>query len=135
MYQEYIRPWKLFSLAIGISLLIAGSFYYQSIDWDINISLIMAFITYLTSAWSMRVIVKRQWRKFPLMLFWTWFSVDGCYWLYWYFKNPIALELMRDVNFLASLCLYWICGLIWYYQGSLKELYTDLRHFKLSTKE
>lgn len=135
MYQEYIRPWKLFSLAVGISLLIAGSFYYQSIDWDINISLIMAFITYLTSAWSMRVIVKRQWRKFPLMLFWTWFSVDGCYWLYWYFKNPIALELMRDVNFLASLCLYWICGLIWYYQGSLKELYTDLRRFKLSTKE
>jgi len=29
------------------------------------------------------------------MLFVTWFTVDGCYWLYWRFKNPVALELMN----------------------------------------
>jgi hypothetical protein len=67
------------------------------------------------------VILERRWRYVPLMLFWTWFTVDGCYWFYWHFKNPVALQLMRDVNFPASLALYGMCGLVWYYQGSLKE--------------
>ena len=82
----------------------------------------MAILAYLTAPWSLRILVERQWSKIPIMLFLTWFTVDGCYSIYWYFKNPQALELMRDVNFLASLTLYGICGLIWYYQGSLKDI-------------
>jgi hypothetical protein len=39
--KELLRPWKLCTLAIGIALLIAGSFYYQAPDWDIPIILIM----------------------------------------------------------------------------------------------
>jgi hypothetical protein len=83
----------------------------------------MACIAYLTASWSLHVIVERQWKYFPLMLFVTWFSIDGCYWMYWHYKNPIALELMRDANFFASLSLYWMCGLVWYFNGSLKELF------------
>ena len=124
---EYKRPWKLFSLFIGISLLIIGSFCYQAPDWDIPISLIMASFAYLTAPWSLRVVVERQWKMFPLMLFFTWFTVDGCYWLYWHFKNPVSLELMREANFPASLSLYGICGLVWYYQGSLKEMLISIR--------
>jgi hypothetical protein len=124
---EYKRPWKLFSLFIGISLLIIGSFYYQAPDWDIPISLIMASFAYLTAPWSLRVVVERQWKMFPLMLFFTWFTVDGCYWLYWHFKNPVSLELMREANFPASLSLYGMCGLVWYYQGSLKEMLISIR--------
>ena len=60
------------------------------------------------------------------MLFATWFTVDGSYWLYWHFKNPAAIELMRDANFAASLCLYAICGLIWFYRGSLRQLYSEI---------
>lgn len=117
---EYRRPWKLGSLAAGIGLLVAGSFYYPAPDWDISICFIMATLAYLTAPWSMHVLVERQWRRFPLMLLFTWLTVDGCYWLYWSLKNPVALALMRDANFLASLCLYAICGLVWYYRGSLK---------------
>ena len=127
MLIEYLRPWKLFSLAIGVGLLIAGSVYYEAPDWDIPISLIMAAFAYLTAPWSLRVIVGRRWRQWPAMLFAAWFTVDGCYWLYWRFKNPVALELMRDANFLASLSLYWMCGLVWYYRGSLRELYAEAR--------
>ena len=119
---EYKRPWKLFALLIGLVLLVVGSFFYQAPDWDIPISFIMAFFAYLTAAWSMHVVVERQWKKFPMMLFYTWFTVDGCYWLYWHFKNPQALALMRDVNFPASLSLYGMCGLVWYYHGSLQDL-------------
>lgn len=61
--QEYRRPWKLFTLAVGIALLIAGSFVYEAPDWDIPISLIMAGFSYLTASWSMHVMVERRWRQ------------------------------------------------------------------------
>ena len=32
IWREIHRPWKLLTLAIGIFLLIAGSFYYQAPD-------------------------------------------------------------------------------------------------------
>ncbi len=126
---EYFRPWKLITLAIGIALLVFGSFYYDAPDWDIPISIIMATFAYLTAPWSFRVILERKWRLWPAMLFFTWFTVDGCYAIYWYFKNPIALEMMRDVNFLASLSLYGMCGLIWMYQGSLRQLFSEVKNF------
>ncbi len=120
--SEYLRPWKLVTLALGIGLLVVGSFYYQAPDWDIPISLIMAVLAYLTAPWSMRVLIERRWRLWPLMLFFTWFTVDGCYAIYWHFKDPVALELMRAANFPASLSLYGICGLVWLYRGSLRQL-------------
>lgn len=121
--REYLRPWKLATLGIGVALLIAGSYFTPAPDWDIPISLIMAFFAYLTAPWSLRVIVERRWRWWPAMLFATWFSVDGCYWLYWRFKNPAALDLMREANFPASLSLYAICGLVWYYRGSVSDAF------------
>ena len=123
--REWRRPWKLATLAIGIALLIAGAFWEEAPDWDIPISFIMAILTYLTAPWSLRALVERRWRRFPLMLFFTWFTVDGCYWLYWRAKDPVALELMRDANFFASLALYGICGVLWLYRGSLRELARD----------
>jgi len=127
---EYLRFWKLVTLAVGIALLILGSFYYGAPDWDIPISFIMAILTYLTAPWSMRVLLKRKWRLWPVMLFFTWFTVDGCYAIYWYLKNPVVLELMRSVNFPASLSLYGMCGIVWLYRGSLRQLVSEIRnHF------
>lgn len=123
---EYTRPWKLGTLAIGIGLLIFGSFYYDAPDWDIPISLIMAILAYLTAPWSLRIVLERRWHLWPVMLFATWFSVDGCYAVYWHFKNPAALELMREANFPASLSLYGMCGIVWLYQGTLRQLLEDL---------
>jgi hypothetical protein len=31
---EYLRPWKLFSLACGIALLIIGAYWYSAPGWD-----------------------------------------------------------------------------------------------------
>ena len=126
MLVEYVRPWKISTLALGIALLIIGSFYYEAPDWDIPISLIMAILAYLTAPWSLRVIMERRWRLWPAMLFATWFTVDGSYWLYWHFKNPVVIDLMRGANFLASLTLYGICGVIWLYRGTLRQLYSEL---------
>jgi hypothetical protein len=125
--SEYLRPWKLSTLALGIALLIAGAFYFHAPDWDIPISLIMAALAYATAPWSLRVILERKWRLWPLMLLATWFTVDGCYWIYWHYRNPAALQLMRTANFPASLALYGICGVVWLYRGSMKELLADCR--------
>jgi hypothetical protein len=121
--KEFLRPWKLATLAIGVALLIAGSYVLPAPDWDVPISLIMALLAYLTAPWSLRVIVERRWRWWPAMLLATWFTVDGCYWIYWSFKNPVALDFMRSANWPASLCLYAMCGLIWYYRGSLRDAF------------
>lgn len=126
---ELKRPWKLATLACGVALLIVGAHYYQAPDWDVPISLIMAAIAYLTAPWAMRVIIFRRWAQWPLMIFVTWFGVDGCYWLYWSWKDPQALELMRSANAPASLSLYWMCGLLWSYQGSLRQGLLGARQF------
>ena len=86
----------------------------------------MAMLAYLTAPWSMRVILERQWKNWPAMLFATWLTVDGSYWLYWRLVNPAALEL-RDANFPASLSLYLMCGVVWLYNGSLLSLLAELR--------
>jgi len=126
-FAEYCRPWKVATLAAGIGLLVVGSFYYEAPDWDIPISFIMAALAYLTAPWSLRVIVERRWRLWTPMLLATWFTVDGCYAIYWHFRNPAALEMMREANFPASLSLYWMCGLLWYYNGSLVEMSATVR--------
>ena len=120
-FTEFRRPWKLATLAAGIALLVVGSFYYEAPDWDVPISFIMALLAYFTAPWSLRVVVERRWSLWPAMLLVTWFTVDGCYAIYWYFKDPVALELMREANFPASLSLYGMCGLLWFYNGSLAE--------------
>jgi hypothetical protein len=126
-FAEYCRPWKVATLMAGIALLVVGAFYYEAPDWDIPISFIMAALAYLMAPRSLRVIVERRWKFWPAMLLATWFTVDGCYAIYWHFRNPVALEMMRAANFPASLSLYGMCGLLWYYNGSLAEWLADVR--------
>ena len=123
---EYLRPWKLFTLAAGIVLLVIGALRGIAPDWDIPISFIMALLAYFTAPWSMRVLLKRRWKLLPVALLATWSTVDGCYALYWHFKDPVVLDLMRANNFPASLALYGLCGMLWLYRGSLRELAADV---------
>ena len=130
VFTEYFRPWKLATLAIGISLLVVGSRYIKAPDWDIPISFIMALVAYLTAPWSLRVLLERRWKFLPLAVFYTWFGVDGCYAIYWHFKNPVALGLMRSSNFLASLGLYGMCGFLWLHRGTFRELIQELQNYR-----
>jgi hypothetical protein len=124
---ECRRPWKIATFLIGLGLLIVGSYVLPAPDWDIPISIIMASFTYLTAGWSMHVMVERRWRDWPMMILLTWWCVDGCYALYWSFVDPQALDFMRDANWPASLSLYWMCGLVWYWNGTLNDLLKQIR--------
>lgn len=125
--SEFLRPWKLATLAAGTLVLIAGAHIEQAPDWDVPVSLIMALFAYLLAPWCMRVLVTRRYRQWPLMILATWWGVDGCYALYWSWRNPAALEAMREANAPASLCLFSACGLLWYWRGSLDEAAAGLR--------
>lgn len=127
---ECRRPWKLATFAFGLGLLIVGSYLIPAPDWDIPISIIMASFTFLTAGWSMHAMMERRWRDWPLMIFLTWWCIDGCYALYWSFVDPEALAFMREVNWPASLSLYWMCGLVWYWNGTLMELFQAVRRYK-----
>lgn len=119
---EYVRPWKLASLALGIAFLLVGALWSGLPDWDICVSIIMAVPAYLTAAPSMRVFVERKWRLLPVALFWTWFTADGTYSIYWYLRNPEVLADLRYANAGVSLALYGLCGLVWYSKSSLREM-------------
>jgi hypothetical protein len=127
LLAECLRPWKLVFLAIGLLLLVVGSFFYRAPDWDIPVSFVMAGFTYMFAGWSMHMIVGRRWRQWPLMIFITWWCVDGCYALYWTLVDPNALEIMREANWPASLSLFWMCGLVWYWNGSFRDLLDFLK--------
>lgn len=118
---EYARPWKLFSLFCGILFLLAGARFSGLPDWDVPISFIMAGSAYFTAPCSLRVFIERRWSKFPLAFFWTWFTVDGTYAIYWSIVDPVAL-MFRPANAMASLALYVMCGLVWWHRGSLRQL-------------
>jgi hypothetical protein len=124
--NEYLRPWKLATLAAGIALLIAGSFYYGAPDWDVPICFVMGILAYVLAPWTLRVILEHRWNWLPAALLATWFTVDGSYTIYWSIFDPVALEMMRGANWLAALTLYLTCGLVWAYKGSLRDFYADV---------
>ncbi len=103
---------KLGSFAVGLSLLLVGALFLDYPDWDIGISLLMALSTLATAEWSVAVIWQRRWKWMPVAVFFAWLSVDGVYWAYWSSVRPEAM--IREGQWLASLCLYALCGVIWY---------------------
>jgi hypothetical protein len=84
---ESLRPWKLFTLVAGIALLVIGAQRKIAPDRDIPISFIVALLAYLTAPWSLRALLQRRWKLLPLALLGTWFAVDGCYALYWNWRD------------------------------------------------
>ncbi len=43
--RELIRPWKLITFFLAVSLLLCGAVYYNIADWDIGVTLLMGGLT------------------------------------------------------------------------------------------
>lgn len=104
---------KNFTFLIGLSWLIYGALNYGYPDWDVGVSLVMALATYFTADKVVLAIRNLEWRRWPLMLFYTWFAVDGTYLIYWTIKDRVILLQMRDSQWPFSLCLFLLLGVIW----------------------
>jgi hypothetical protein len=128
---EFVRPWKLLSLGVGMTWLLYGAHNYGFSDWDVGISLIMGGFTYLCAPWSVRVTLHclryrpRFWGLWILAaIFVAWIVVDGIYVLY---HTAMGNQMLRLENFYASSALYFLAGAIWLYSGSLRDFLSNVR--------
>jgi hypothetical protein len=110
--QRIERILKGITFLLGLLALLYGAMFLDYPDWDIGISLLMAFATLATAQWSVSVLWELRLRWVPLAAFYTWLCVDGVYWAYWSLVRPEVM--IREGQWLASLCLYLLCGVIWY---------------------
>lgn len=101
------------TFAIGLSWLLYGATTFDYLDWDIGVSLVMAFSTYFTADKVIARLRSMDWRKLPVAALYTWFAVDGSYTIYWFCVDRSVLLAMRDGQWLTSLCLFLLCGMIW----------------------
>jgi len=129
--RELRRPWKLATLAVGMAWLFYGALCYDISDWDVGVSLIMGGCTYLWAPWSVTTIfraLRHRPRLWPLHLVTALipalFTVD---WAYWIYHTAIGNRMLRWENFKTSLALYFLCGILWCYRGTLRELVRDIR--------
>jgi hypothetical protein len=129
--MNYLQPWKLVTLALGVALLIWGSFYNQFSDWDVGISIIMAVLTYLTAPLAIRYLMRPTIARVSLAILMAWFSIDGCYALY---HTLMGNAMLREANAIASTPLYFLMGMFWLYDGSLKQLLENIRSLRHPVK-
>ena len=133
--RELRRPWKLATFAIGMLWLIYGAVCYDICDWDVGISIVMGGLTYIFAPWSVTTIycsLRLRPSAWPLRviaaLIPAIFAVDWAYWLY---HSAVGNKMLRWENFKVSMALYFICGLIWCYRGSVRDFVTELGKKKL----
>jgi len=130
-FLELLRPWKLASFGAGMLWLLYGAVCYDICDWDVGISLIMGGLAYICAPWSVSTIytsIRYRPHAWPLRavaaLVPAMFTVD---WVYWLYHAALGNRMLRWENFKTSMALYFICGIIWCYRGSLKELLGEFR--------
>lgn len=104
---------KNITFLIGLAWLLYGATTFSYLDWDVGVSLVMAFSTYFTADKAIDRLRSLDLSKYPVAILYTWFSVDGSYTIYWFFVDRSVLLAMRDGQWLTSLCLFLLCGMIW----------------------
>lgn len=128
--RELVRPWKLATFAVGMAWLLYGALVYEISDWDVGISVLMGGFTYWLAPWTVRSFAAAVRAPSAANAGWAalgvaaaWWCVDGVYVLY---HTLAGNAMLRDANFRASLPLFFLCGMLWLYRGSLAELRLDL---------
>jgi hypothetical protein len=96
---------------VGLAWLIYGAVFFGYPDWDIPLSLLMAFSTYLTADLFVMAIRQKDPRGILLYSPGAWWSIDGVYWLYWTLVDSSVM--LRGAQWQMSTCLYLLCGILW----------------------
>lgn len=129
--RELVRPWKLFSFCISISLLLCGALYFEIQDWDVGVTLLMGGLTYLLAPWSVYIIFSairyrpKNWYFHIISALIAWlFVVD---WVYMLYHTIVGNQTLREANFYASTPIYFMAGIVWLYRGSLKEMVNNIK--------
>jgi hypothetical protein len=129
--RELVRPWKLFSFCLAMSWLFYGALNYDISDWDVGITILMGFLTYLMAPWSVYIILSAiRYRPVYWYLHITAALIAGLFvvdWVYMLYHTIAGNQTYREENFYASAPLYFIAGSVWLYRGSLKDLLVNVK--------
>lgn len=94
---------------VGLSTLLFGARVAHAQDWDNNVSLLMAGLTYLLMPMFDRAL--KRWNFLYAFLIGD-FCAHSAYCLYWGLYDPSAL-VMIPANYPASWSLFLLCWLVW----------------------
>ena len=129
--RELIRPWKLASFLVAMTLLLYGAVNFHIGDWDVGVTLLMGTLTYVFAPWSVLVIgsalryrPRGWWLHVALAITVAILIVDTAYMTY---SDIVGNRTDRLGNFYASMPLYFLSGMCWLYRGSLRDLLGELR--------
>lgn len=111
--RALLVPWRLFSLFFGLGILICGSIWSPSEDWDIPICFAMGVPAYFIAPWSFRQLFYGRWKWWFAAVFASWFSIDGTYSLYCWITDFSFLEQFRLANFIYCLPIFLLSGFVW----------------------
>jgi hypothetical protein len=130
-WLELLRPWKLATFAGSMAVLLYGAMVMGIGDWDVGVTVLMGGLTYALAPWCVR-LVDRAVRGSPRMPAWhvgvslaiAVLVVDTSYLVYHgWAGNPID----RRGNFLASMPLFYLAGVLWSWRGTVRQLLAAVR--------
>lgn len=116
---------KNITFSIGLAWLVYGALFFNYPDWDIGVSLVMAFSTYFCADWVWVALRDRRYAAWPVAAATTWWCVDGSYSVYWHIVNPQVM--IREGQWPMSLCLFLLCGAVWTIAPNLAQFRDNLR--------
>jgi hypothetical protein len=106
-----LNKWKLLTFSIGFVWLLYGALYMDYPDWDVGVSITMSLFSLAFAQFVWESLRDRKYKQWPICAVVTWWCVDGSYTLYWSIVNPSLM--IREGQWLASLCLFLLCGAVW----------------------
>jgi len=136
--KELSRPWKLLTLIAALGYYIRGAYLYQCPTWDVPVSIIMSFLTYIFAPWTVDTFYHllkfrpKRWLLGVLICFGiTYLVASGSYELYNLWNIGYWPPPTYWVNLYYSTLMFFAAGMLWRFKGTFKELFIEnLRNIK-----
>lgn len=127
-----LRPWKVVTFLLGLAFFVWGAYYFDAPTWDVWNSVSMSALCYALAPWAVDLIVdsyRNQWRqirlRLPLAAAIVYFVASGSYELYHLAVNgQHPITYWENLTFSVPVTI--VAGLVWRFDGTLRELLTTL---------
>jgi hypothetical protein len=131
--RSLMRPWKLVTFAIGTGFFVWGAYLWAVPTWDVGVAVLMSVLCYLLAPWAMDLVWRSPRERRP-----GWLRKLGLGALAVYLVASGSYEIYNTLRMGQHPVTYWenlafsvpvtiAAGLLWRYDGSLRDLLRELR--------
>ena len=131
--KELFRPWKFITFSMALGYYIWGAYHYKCPTWDVPVSIIMSVLTYVLAPWTVKslyhLILKRPkfwFIKLLICVVVIYACASASYELYNWWHLGYWPPPTYWVNLWYSTCAFLAAGILWKFDGTFKELLTNL---------